>query len=122
MALSTSPKEKITEDIRQQIGQAVPEAVETDRAAASLCSLSFQSKTHPERHIWIDTDEPQIQIDLEDWQDETEWDNAVDRITVESTSAVIDILKRWLSGETLNNSITEGHIDKGHAVPHQPPR
>lgn len=120
MTLSTSPKDKITESIRQQIGKAVPEAVETDRAETSLCSLSFQSKTHPERHIWVDTDEQHLQLDLEDWQDETEWDNAVDRITVESVSAVIDILKGWLSGETLNYSVTERHIDHGHAAPRHP--
>jgi hypothetical protein len=118
MTLSTSPKDKITENIRQQIGKAVPEAVETDRAEASLCSLSFQSKTHPERHIWIDAEEQQIQIDLEDWQDETEWDNAVDQITVESVREAIDILQCWLSGETLNYSITERHTDNGHAAPY----
>jgi hypothetical protein len=104
MTLSASPKDNITENIRQQIGKAVPEAVETDRAEASLCSLSFQSTTHPERQIWIDTDEQHIQVDLEDWQDETEWDNAVERTTVESVSAVIDILKCWFSGGTLNRS------------------
>jgi hypothetical protein len=104
MTLSISPKDKITEDIRQQIGKEVPEAIETDRAEASLCSLSFQSKTYPQRHIWIDTDEQQIQIDLEDWQDEAEWDHAIDRITVDSAREVIDILKRWLSGETSHYS------------------
>ena len=104
MTLSTSPKDKITENIRQQIGKAAPEAVETDRAEASLYSLSFQSETHPQRQIWIDTDEQDIQVDLEDWQDETEWDNAVDRITVESVSTLIDILKHWFSGEKSDDS------------------
>lgn len=104
MTLNTSPKDKVTEEIRQRIVKEVPEAIETDRAEASLCSLSFQSKTHSERHIWIDTDEQQIQIDLENWQDETEWDNGVDRIIVESPKAAINVLRLWLSGEPLDYS------------------
>ncbi|NEP51522.1 MAG: hypothetical protein F6K65_23065, partial [Moorea sp. SIO3C2] len=66
-------------------------------------TLSFQSINYPERHIWIDTDGDGIAIDLEDWQDEREWDNAVARITVEATAEVVDIVKTWLSGEKLDN-------------------
>ena len=99
--MTTDPKDKITEKIRQCIAKEIPEASESDRAEASLCSLSFQSKGYPERHIWIDTDGDGIKIDLEDWQDESEWDNAVARITVESVEEALDLVKTWVLGEKL---------------------
>lgn len=103
MTLRTDPKDDITETLRQMIGEIIPIAYETDRAEACLSTLSFQSINYPERHIWIDTDGDGIAIDLEDWQDEREWDNAVARITVEATAEVVDIVKTWLSGEKLDN-------------------
>lgn len=99
--MTTDPKNEITEKIRQFIAKEISEASETDRAEASVCTLSFQSKAYPERHIWIDTASEDIRIDLEDWQDESEWDNAVARITVESIEEVVDIVKTWLLGENL---------------------
>lgn len=103
MTLRTDPKNDITETLRQMIGEIIPTAYETNRAEACLSTLSFQSLNYPERHIWIDTDGDGIAIDLEDWQDEREWDNAVARITVEDTTEVIDIVKTWLSGKKLDN-------------------
>lgn len=102
MSSSIHQKNKLTETIRRLLKEALPEAHETDRAEASLCELSLQSSRYPERHAWIDTDDDHIKIDLEDWQDENEWDNAVARVTVESLEEAISIVRTWLSGENLN--------------------
>ncbi|NET62646.1 MAG: hypothetical protein F6K47_43120, partial [Symploca sp. SIO2E6] len=85
------------------IGKKIPAADETPRAEACLSTLSFQSRNYPERHIWLDTDGYGIAIDLEDWQDEQEWDNAVARITVEAIDEVVDIVNNWFSGANLGN-------------------
>lgn len=96
MNLHTDPKNKITQQLRQLIRQQIPEAQETDRAAANTCTLSFQSTTYPERHVWIDTNVEGIEIDLEDWNDENEWDNAVTRLSVDSIQAAAATVKNWL--------------------------
>jgi hypothetical protein len=91
-------KDEITQKLRQLIGQHISIAQETDRAAANTCTLSFQSITYPERHVWIDTNLNGIAIDLEDWHNETEWDNAVAHFTVDSIQAAFSIVKHWLLG------------------------
>ncbi|GET39456.1 hypothetical protein [Microseira wollei] len=100
MTYSINQKDELTEKIRQTIAKKIPEANESDRAEVSLCTLSFQSSIYPQRHVWIDTDDG-IKIDLEDWQDESEWDNAVARITVESIEELVDLVRTWLGGENL---------------------
>ncbi|MGD2184121.1 hypothetical protein [Lusitaniella coriacea] len=102
MTLKTDHKDKITEILRQKIGKRILNVTETDRAELSLCTLSFQSCICPERHVWIDTDNGAIKIDLEDWQDENEWDNAVARIAVGSIDDGVDIITTWLSGASLD--------------------
>ena len=101
MSLTTNTKDTFTTKIRQVILQNISVAAETDRAEESLCNLSFQSKTHPARQIWIDTDNDEIAIDLEDWDNETEWDNAVARFTVDSLEELIELMKIWLEGYNL---------------------
>ena len=101
--LRTDQKDDITEKIRQLIAKNILEARENNRAELSLSTLSFQSTVQPERQVWLDTDLDGIGIDLEDWTDQTEWDNAVARITVESPEEVIEIVKIWLSGGNLDN-------------------
>ncbi|NER19380.1 MAG: hypothetical protein F6J96_01170 [Symploca sp. SIO1C2] len=103
MTLRTEPKDQLTEKVRQIIGEKIPAVEETPRAEAGLSTLSFQSLNYPERHIWIDTDGAGIVIDLEDWQDENEWDNAIARITVETIEEVVDIVNNWLSGANSDN-------------------
>jgi hypothetical protein len=102
MTLRTDCKDTITETLRQRIGKQIPKARETDRAEFSLCTLSFQSSVYPERHVWIDTDDGEIKIDLEDWQDESEWDNAFARVTVESVNDAVELVQTWLSGSNLD--------------------
>jgi hypothetical protein len=58
----------------------------------------YQSKTYPEKHVWIDTDFNGIAIDLEDWKMSNEWDNAIARIQVESLEEATEIIQIWLSG------------------------
>lgn len=96
------PKDEITEQLRQMIVSKVPMAQETDDAEALLCALSFQSASYPERHIWLDTDSEGISMDLEDWNVESEWDNAVARIKVASLAEATDIAQAWLSGINLD--------------------
>jgi hypothetical protein len=102
MPVKTDPKDEITERLRQMVTSKVPMAQETDEAEALLSALSFQSTSYPERHIWIDTDLEEISIDLEDWNIEGEWDNAVARLKVESLPEAVDIAQAWLSGVNLD--------------------
>ena len=101
MSLTTNTKDTFITKIREVILQNISVAAETDRAEESLCSLSFQSKNHPARQIWLDTDNDEIAIDLEDWDNETEWDNAVARFTVDSLEELIEVMKIWLEGYNL---------------------
>ena len=72
---------------------------ETDRADMSLCNLAFQSPTHPNRHVWLDTLHG-IYVDLEDWTYDDTWDNAVAHVTVESVPEAAEIVAAWLSGKS----------------------
>jgi len=99
--MSFDQKDEMTETLRHLIEEAVSAAIETSRAEASLCSLSFQSKMHPERHVWLDSENESIKLDLEDWQDGDQWDNAVARITVGSLDDAVDLVKVWLLGEDM---------------------
>jgi hypothetical protein len=101
MSLTANTKDTFTTKIRQIILEKVSTANETDRAGEALCTLSFQSKIYPERQIWIDTDNNKIAIDLEDWDNEIEWDNAVARFTVDSVEELIDLIRIWLDGFNL---------------------
>jgi hypothetical protein len=96
-------KDEPTTRLRQKILLRLSQAQETDRADDGLSTLSFQSKLYPDRHTWIDTDGELIQIDLEDWQDEQEWDNAVARVTVPSGEVAIALLSDWFMGNSLEN-------------------
>jgi hypothetical protein len=58
-------------------------------------------RINPERHVWIDTDDHQIKLDLEDWQNEEQWDNAIARITVESLEFAVDVVQTWLANGSL---------------------
>src|SRR5947209_7834642 len=98
----------IAEELREMIRQYAPSACETDRAEALTCTLSYQSITHPERHVWIDTDlrgpgiEPGgIGMDLEDWTVPGEWDNAVARVRVHTVQEASILVERWLGGGNL---------------------
>lgn len=101
-------KDLVTEQLREMIHQYAPSARETDRAEALTCTLSYQSITHPERHIWIDTDlggpgiEPGgIGMDLEDWTALGEWDNAVARVRVDTVQEASMLVELWLGGGNL---------------------
>ena len=99
--MSFDQKDEMTEMLRHLIKEAISAAIETNRAEASLCSLSFQSRTHPARHVWLDSENESIMLDLEDWQDGDQWDNTVARVTVESLDEAVNLVKVWLFGEDL---------------------
>ena len=72
-------------------------------------SLTYQSLVCPERHVWIDTwidVYGAIIIDLENWNDETQWDNSVAHFTAHDCETIIQIARLWLKGEPLD-AITE---------------
>jgi hypothetical protein len=102
MTQATIQKDKFTAALRQQLIASIAQAQETDRADDALCTLSFQSRLHPDRHAWIDTADQIIKIDLEDWTDENEWDNAIARITI-SADLAIELLQDWFLGSDLEN-------------------
>lgn len=96
------PKDRVTEQLRQKIKRQFPWVREIEEAEASLCALSFQSATHPDRHVWIDTDLDGIGLDLEDWQLDDDEDDAIARVKAPSLSAAADIVGIWLSGAKLS--------------------
>lgn len=102
--VSASPKNSVTLELRQMIGQ-LPLVRETDEAEASLSALSFQSLTHPNRHVWIDTDLDGIGIgiDLEDWRRNDDWDDAVAHVKANSNLDAVEIVGIWLSGAKLSD-------------------
>jgi hypothetical protein len=102
MHFPTTPKNEFAERLRQKICREVTELMETDAAEATLNALSFQSKLYPERHVWIEVESSAIQIDLEDWQDKHEWDNAVARVSIESPEVSVDLVHIWLACGSLD--------------------
>ena len=101
----TTTKDNFTEGVRQAIIQQVPIAIETDRAEASLCSLAFQSQIQPNRHIWLDTDGEELHIDLEEWSNDIDWDNAVFHIETKSISDCINVIHAWFLGNSVEACI-----------------
>lgn len=62
-----SPKVDVLEQLRILIERKIPESLETNYAEVDMLALSFQSRVHSERYVWIYTDaEAIINIDLED--------------------------------------------------------
>jgi len=101
-------KDERTKRLRQAITQTAPAALEDRRAEAGRTTLSFRSVTHPERHIWIDTDlDGRLEIDLEDWTNETTWDNALVHLTAPDEN-VPGIVQAWLSGASVRDCIPLG--------------
>ena len=101
MIMQHPQKDEFTLSLKNRLISSIAQMVETDRADDSLCTLSLQSTTYSMRHAWIDTDDGTIRIDLEEWDNEEEWDNAIARVTVESEKLAIDLLKDWLTGQSL---------------------
>lgn len=84
--------------------------VETDRADNSLIDLSFQSKNRPERHAWIGCyKRKSLFVDLEDWNDETRFDNVVLTFTG-SVDTTVAIVVKWLDGESVDNIVLRNVI------------
>ena len=105
MMLRTDNKDEATEAFRQLVGRKFPNAIETKDAELSLSTLSFQSTITPQRHIWLNKGEEGIAIDLEDWNTEDEWDNAVARVTVASWQEALELVSTWLSSSDLNGYV-----------------
>jgi hypothetical protein len=101
-------------NIRQAVARLAPEAVEDDRAACGLTTLSFFSTVHAERHVWLDTDlGGSLVIELEDWTYEGTWDNSVAHLKT-TDKATPGIIRAWLTGATVDECVRLG----GRLVPH----
>lgn len=101
-------KDDRTSQLRQQIGLGAPAAIEDERAESGLTVLSYRSDCKPERHIWIDTDlAGKLVIDLEDWSDETTWDNSVADLEVPDYRVPV-IVQAWLTGATVQECSRAG--------------
>jgi hypothetical protein len=100
-----SQKDARTEKLRQAVAHLAPEAVEDDRAACGLTTLSFSSTVHADRHIWLDTDlAGSLIIDLEDWTYKGSWDNSLAHIEA-SDEATPSIIRAWLVGATVDECV-----------------
>lgn len=100
-------KDDRTERIRQAV-TFLGQVIEDDRAEAGLTTLSFASVLYPERHVWLDSDLAGVlAIDLEDWNVEGAWDNAVARLDADDATAP-GIVRAWLTGATIEECIELG--------------
>lgn len=91
-------KDERTELVRAML-KSCDELRETDRADSGLTTLSFQSVSHSQRHVWIDTDlAGDISIDLEDWTDNENWDNSVANVTTHNLEEAASTAIAWLRG------------------------
>lgn len=112
--MATQRKDELTEQIRQLIGRSVPIAVETDDAEALLNALSYQSRHHPQRHVWIEIEPGEFILDLEDWHNSAEWDDTVLQIVVEAEDDVIELVETWLVGRAITQLHMNGHQATSH--------
>lgn len=91
-------KDSVTEEVRRLL-RSHPDVIETDRAESGLTTLSFQSRSIPNRHVWIDTDlGGELMVDLEDWSNDETWDNSVLHVSGKDHCEGAEIISRWLSG------------------------
>jgi len=91
-------KTELLEQLRDFIRLKAPNAIETGRAEADLPALSYQSTSHPNKHVWIDVDADEIGIDLEDWNTDDEWDNTVSHETATTLEDAARVIEEWLAG------------------------
>jgi len=79
------------------------------RAEAGLTTLAFRSADDARRNVWIDTDlGGRIAVDLEDFTDESEWDNAVVRLSVDDEQALVSVVRAWLGGGDVESAVAAG--------------
>lgn len=97
MHLQYAQKADYTERLRRYISQQVADAQETQRADASFTALSYQSRSHPNRHVWIETDEQGMTLDLEDWAIQDAEHYVVQSADVESVDEALTLVKDWFS-------------------------
>lgn len=91
-------KDETTAALRALI-LSTPGIKETDRADAGLTTLSFVSEALPSRNVWVDTDlAGRIAVDLEDFDSDREWDNAVGRLKPASLEDAAKAIADWLTG------------------------
>jgi hypothetical protein len=94
-------KDNETERLRYLV-QASADLRETDCADLGLTILSFQSILFPNRHVWADTDlAGDISVDLEDWLNDSEWDNSVAHLVAPSIESCSNVIIAWLSGRSV---------------------
>jgi|1185.fasta_scaffold590152_2 hypothetical protein len=102
-------KDEVTTALRREIMEGAGYVAETDRADAMTITLSFQSRTNPDRHVWIDTrmgeDGSGFTVDLEDWTREVSWDNAVASVDTADAGIARDVARAWLRGDPLDDCL-----------------
>lgn len=118
MYLQQSQKAGYTEQLRQYISQQVAEASETNRAEASFTALSYQSRSYPNRHVWIETDEGGMTIDLEDWTIQDKEEQVVQSQDVETFDEAVTLIHDWFSGSAVRHEsmFTIHALRAGHHV------
>jgi hypothetical protein len=89
-----------------------PQVVETHFAELGMTTLSFQSLSVPQRHVWIDTD-GEIRIDAEDWTYTETWDNSVGSIVAPDVDVLAKIVWCWLSGGSFGDCQVIGDALRG---------
>jgi len=112
--MAIQSKDELTEQIRQLLDRRVPVAIETDDAEALLNALSYQSRHHPQRHVWIEIEPEEFTLDLEDWHNSAEWDDTVLQIVVEAEDDVIELVETWLAGRAITQLHMNGHQTTSH--------
>lgn len=104
-------KNEITEAVRQLL-LSQPGIAETTRADAGQTTISYQSLSMSERHVWLDTDlGGRMVVDLEDWSASSKWDNAVAHIVVLDTDLLARVAFAWLTGRPVKECKEIGGVE-----------
>lgn len=101
-AMPGAPKNDLLTELRALITRDVPEAEETGRADIGLIELSFVSRTHRDRHVWISDwsqdDTTLLAADLEDWTYDKTWDNTVVTVESDALAPLVAAVRDWFAG------------------------
>jgi hypothetical protein len=97
-------KDVVTEKVRARLLGSPSKPIETHAADCAMTTLSFQSLTYSERHVWIDTDlGGESKVDLEDWNCDDTWDNSVAHVFSQNLELLSSIVELWLNGGSISD-------------------
>ena len=96
--MNTASKVPLIQEVREAVGKNLPQVYETDESEVDMLAIHFGSSVHPDLYAYVCCDDAEsgLHIDLENWGDNSEWDNAIARVDVNSVEDAVHIVAKWL--------------------------